>query len=146
MSSRNQTALEYVFHPVNAFNLLKRTYSISEHINLLISLIPNLKPNLEYISYYRNNILKDYIRAHHGLADLHEYIGISPNDIANGRLADPNSNVVYKSRSTLTIEDLVKIAEEAKKVKYQEGCVNWLRAALTLCKGENNQAKEIDIR
>ena len=57
------------------------------------------------------------MRAHHGLADLHEYIGILPNDIANGRLKDSTSNVVYKSRSILTIEDLVKIAEEAKKVQ-----------------------------
>ena len=79
----------------------------------------------------------EFDRASHGLADLLEYYNFKANDIAKGYLTDGTSGNIYKSNSPLTSRELFQIAEEAKKVHYYEGYVNWLNAAIKVGKKEN---------
>ena len=126
---------DYVYHPINAFHLLKRTSKWMPKIKLKI---PNLKFN-----YNLRFLLDDYLHAHHGLAELHEYYELDPIEIANSEIKDLISGKVYKTNSQLDSSDLIQIAKEAKNSKYLDGYVNWLNAALTKAEEETKDSKYI---
>ena len=136
--SHNATS-DYVYHPINAFQLLKRTYSISIHLNELIKEIPKLEPLVLSLT----SLTDDYGRAHHGIADLHEYLDLDPLDLSKGIIVDSLHGTKHHSNSKLSSTDLLYIAIEAKKVHYYEGYVNWISAALKVGKKEGKSAKDL---
>ena len=140
---RNKESPDYVFHPLNAFQLLKRTYSISKFMEHLSKIMPELKS----VSLNTEFLYKDLTRAYHGLADLHEYVNLDTYDLSKGIIRDLSKNTFYKAKSKLSINDLLQTAIEARLVGYYEGNVNWLEAALTKAKQENKPKKMItDIK
>ena len=129
---RESVSNEYVFHPINAYHLLKRT---SYWLPNIFKLLPNLS---NHFARFNMTLLSDeFKRASHGLADLHEYFALKTNDIAKGYLRDETSGNVYLSNSPLNSREVYQIAEEAKKVHYYEGYVNWLDASIKVGKKEN---------
>ena len=130
---RETESKEYVYHPINAFHLLKRT---AKWIPKIKKIIPGFefKFNLPQMSDI-------YVGAVLGLADIHEHYNMNTLDLANGTIKDWNTGKIYNSNSHLTSEELVKIANEAKNILYLDGVVNWLDAALKKAKEENQGSK-----
>ena len=126
---------EYVYHPINALQLLKRMAIWMPKIKLKI---PNLK-----FDYNFRLLSDDYLYAYYGFVELHEYYALEPIEIANGKIKDIMSDKVYRSNFQLNSVDLFKIAKEAKKENYMDGHVNWLTAALNKAEVENKDAKFI---
>ena len=127
--------LDYVYHPINALHLLKRT---AVWMPKLKSKLPNLK-----FDYNLRFLFDDYLQAHYGLAELHEHYDLNPIDIANSEIKDIVSGKVYKSNSQLDSSDLLRIAKEAKSSNYLDGYVNWLSAVLIKAEEENQDPKFI---
>ena len=118
---------------------MKRTYSISKHLEDLIQQVPKLEPLVSSLT----SVTDDYGRAHHGIADLHEYINLDPMDLSKGIIKDNLHGTKYHSNSKLSSTDLLYIAIEAKKVHYYEGYVNWISAALKVGKKEGLSSKNL---
>ena len=113
----------YVFHPINAFHLLKRTLFISKWFPKLLKIMPNLKMNFTLES-------NDVMSAYHGLVELQEYYNLNTIDVAMGKVKDVLTNKIYKSKSKLSSSDIIKVALEAKEINYLHAYVEWLKAAL----------------
>ena len=123
--SRDEENPNYVFHPINAFHLLERT-------TYILKWIPKLKMISQDIDFDFDleSLKEDFDRAHHGLADLQEYVDLNPDDIANGIIKDPNDEQIYASKSGLTSMNLLNVASEANAVNYLEGCHQTFHATL----------------
>ena len=75
---RNSETLFDVYHPVDVFNLLKRSFILSKDID---------KNDIHYSFAYNNTWLyEDFKRAHHGLADIHEYFNLNLTLLAQGKI------------------------------------------------------------
>ena len=116
---------DYVYHPVNSFHLMERTVFINQMIPQIKKVLPDLQFEID-----SESLLHDYKRAHHGLADLHEFTNLDTEDIANGIIRDKVANKTYVANSGLNAINLVNIAKEAEDVFYIKGVVNWFKAAL----------------
>ena len=66
----------YVYHPINALHLLKRT---STMMPKLIRKNPKIQFNYNF-----TELREDYSRAYHGLADINEYFQINLKKFAYG--------------------------------------------------------------
>ena len=69
---------KYVFHPINAYQLLKRT---AKYIPKLTKTIPDFQ-----FKFPLPSLSDAYAGASLGLADILEYYALDPFDIANGHL------------------------------------------------------------
>ena len=67
------------------------------------------------------------------------------NELAKGQIRDYKTGKIYQAGSPLTSMDLLEIAKEAKKVKYLDGYVDWLNAALKKVKKENRSRNQINM-
>ena len=84
---------------------------------------------------------KEYQRASHGIADLHQYYDMSIKELIRGEIKDVTNGIDYRSNSILSSLELMQIAEQAKKENYLDGYVNWLTAALKKAKQENKNSE-----
>ena len=125
----------YVYHPINAFHLLKR----------LAHTLPKLKKNIPKMifGYNYSTLSNDYVRTMHGIADLHEFHNLNILQIAKGIIKDEVSGKFYISKSGLNSSDLLQIAKEAKNTNYLDGYVDWLKAALKVARDEKGSSKYI---
>lgn len=135
MIFRESVTEEYVYHPINVYHLLERA---AVHLPKIIKFLPHLLHHFE--KFDMAYMKKEFERACHGIADLNEYNNFKPADIAKGNLNDSLSGKFYQSNSPLNSRALFQIAEEARKANYFEGYVNWLRAAISAGKEENQIA------
>ena len=126
---------DYVYHPINAFRLLKRT---AIWMPKIIKHIPSLN-----FKYDIPTLLEECTRALHGLADIIEYYDVDPKELAKGRIKNELTNEVYVSKSTLNSGELLKMAHESKAANYLDGYVNLLIAALKEAKLEKKDLREI---
>ena len=81
---RNTESLQYVYHPINSFNLIKRAKKW----------IPKLKlwlPDHILKQYDILNLPDEYLRACHGLADIQEHFDLNTLNISNGIIKDKKS-------------------------------------------------------
>ena len=133
---RHAEAPDYVYHPVNSFHMLERT-------TFILDFIPKLK-RLMTLDFRldKKSILHDYKRAHHGLADLHEYFSVDPGEIAKGVIKHKATNQVFCSKSPLTPQNMVNVAMEAEAENYMEGFVNWLTATLKIAEMDQSLSKD----
>lgn len=97
LSIRDNEEADYVFHPINAFHLMKR---LALSMPNLLKKIPNLEFNYELLK----KISADYSRSFHGLADIHEYFAFETTEIAAGHLKDLKTGKIFKSNSPLSSE------------------------------------------
>ena len=70
---------EYVYHPINAFNLLKRCASIGKWI-------PKLNTSIQFFNSKEDSFAleEDFHNSHLGIAAINEYVDIDTNSIAKG--------------------------------------------------------------
>ena len=115
--------------------MLKRLAHIPPKLQ---NIIPKTIFNYNYVT-----LSNDYVRALHGLADLHEYNNLNLLQIAKGIIKDEVSGKSYISESRLNSSDLFQIPKEAKTVNYLDGYVDWLKAALKVAKDEKGSSKYI---
>lgn len=128
---RHSETNEYVYHPINAFHLIKRAYA-------WIPKFSKWLPNHILQNYDILNLSKQYLRACHGLADIQEHFDLDPNDMAEGRIiTNGRFNKIFAAYTSLDSEDLVNIANEAKNVHYYDASPKWLLAALRKAKQEH---------
>ena len=119
---------------MNALKLLKR---VPKFLNIIGQIMPNIK-----IDFHQT--ANDYIRAYHGIADIHEFYGLKLNELIKGKIKSYVTGKIYQAKSPLTSHDLLEIAKEARKVKYLDGYVDWLNAALKQAKKEKRNRNYIN--
>ena len=132
---RHNESSTYVYHPINAFHLLKR---LAHTLPKLKIIIPKT-----IFDYNYSTLSNDYVRTMHGMADLHEFHNLNILQIAKGIIKDEVSGKSYISKSRLNSSDLFQIAKEAKTVNYLDGYVDWLKVALKVAKDEKGSSKYI---
>ena len=121
---RNEEYSHYVLHPVNSFHLLERSVFIAKWVSKIKQTISiNIDLNSQYIN-------DDFQRAHHGIADLLELVGMHPKQLSEGIISYEGLGRIYKSNSPLTSSNLMNIAMEAQNDSYIHGYVEWLNMAL----------------
>ena len=136
--SQEENLEEYVYHPINAFNLLKRSASIGKWI-------PKLNTSIQFFNSKEDSFAleEDLHNSHLGIAAINEYVDIDTNSIAKGMFISDMAGQKFMSNSWLTSSDLLKVADEARKVKYTGGYVEWLISALKMAKLEKSDEKYI---
>ena len=114
-------------------------------IKRIVQWMPKIMTLLPSIMFEYNlpSLEKEYQRASHGIADLHQYNNISTKELSKGRIKDSRNGKVYVSNSQLSSMEIMHIAQEAKKENYLDGYVNWLNAALKKAKQENKNSEYI---
>ena len=127
---------EYVFHPINAYHLLKRT---SIYLPTIFKQMP--KQIDQFIKFNVTSLPYELTRASHGIADLLEFYNFNAVDLMKGKLIDKTTGNIYKSNSPLASRELFQIAEEAKKVYYYEGYIKLLDSSLKIANTENQTVK-----
>ena len=130
----NEDQFDYVYHPMNALKLLKR---LPKFLKIIGQIMPNLK-----IDFHR--AANDYNRGSHGIADIHEFYGLKLNKLIKGQIKCYVTGKIYQAKSPLNSHDLLEIAKEARKVKYLDGYVDWLNAALKQAKKEKRNRNYIN--
>ena len=100
--------------------------------------MPNIKTDF-------HRTANDYNRAYHGIADIHEFYGLKLNELIKGKIKSYVTGKIYQAKSPLTSHDLLEIAKEARKVKYLDGYVDWLNAALKQAKKEKRNKNYINV-
>ena len=131
----NEDQFDYVYHPMNALKLLKR---LPKFLKIIGQIMPNLK-----IDFHR--AANDYNRGSHGIADIHEFYGLKLNKLIKGQIKCYVTGKIYQAKSPLNSHDLLEIAKEARKVKYLDGYVGWLNAALKQAKKEKKDRNYINV-
>ena len=128
---RKTKAADYVHHPVNSVNLLKRLASISHWV-------PKLNLKIQLLNSANDSFLlqEDYQNALFGLADLREFVNINTFKLAKGIIQNHITGERFYASSGLSSSDLMKIASEARKSNYLEGYVDWLKTALKCAEQE----------
>ena len=122
MLYRNEETSHYVLHPINSFHLLERSVFIEKWVSEIKHTVPiDFDLNSQYIN-------DDFQRAHHGIADLLELVGVHPKQLSEGVISYEGR--IYKSNRPLTSSNLMNIAMEAHNVSYIHGYVEWLSMAL----------------
>ena len=134
---RNTVDEDYVHHPVNSVNLLKRLASISQWV-------PKLNIKIQLLNSANDSFLlqEDYQNALFGLADLREFVNINTLKLAKGIIHNHITGEKFFASSGLSSSDLMKIASEARKSNYLEGYVDWLKTAL---KRAQQEGKNVDF-
>ena len=124
----NEETDQYVYHPVNAYNLLKR---ISTWVPKLKMIPMKIREKMKIAA-----LSKEQIRICEGIADILEFYDSNPVDIANGIIRDEKSGKIYKARSKLNSMDTFLISNEAKDMSYYDGHIKWLHIVLQRAKEE----------
>ena len=122
----------YVYHPINAFHMLKRC----------AAWLPVLLPQDEIIkkvfSHHRETTLGAY-----GILDVQEYHNLKIDDVANGLIIDVMTGEKYWSKNNLTFEEILSIANAAFESKYIDTHINWLKKALEVAIQEKKDKDDI---
>ena len=126
----------YVQHPVNAFNLLKRTTSfwprifvntssmaLEEEVESKLSLFPDLD---EF--HYGGCVGLINIELHYGRGRSEN--GNSIWDLAQGKVTDPDTKNTYTAKHSLTSEDCLQISQAAKRIWRVDKHVLWIQGAI----------------
>ena len=109
----------YVYHPINAFHMLKRCAA------WLPVLLPQDDIIKKVFSHHHETALSAY-----GILDLQEYHNLNIDDVANGLIIDAMTGEKYQSKTNLTLEEILSIANAALQSRYLDAHINWLKKAL----------------
>ena len=123
----------YVNHPINCYVFLKR---VAKYLPTLLKMLPN-----QELTKYLPHLKESYLAALYGLADIQEYYDLEPLQMANGLVQFRNQ--LFKSNFSLSIEDMVLIADAAKEENNLDGEVKWLTAAKLRSNRERRNPKSI---
>ena len=124
---------DFVHHPINCYQLLKRT---AKYLPSLLKILPN-QQLMKYLPY----LTKSFNAAKFGLADIQEYYDLEPLQMANGLVQFKNQ--LFKSNFSLSIEDMVLIADAAKEENNLDGQVKWLNEAQLRSKRKRRKIKNL---
>ena len=108
----------YVYHPINAFHLLKR----------FSDWMPQLQTYVQHafsIEYDTSSMEDEMYHAASGLTDIYEFHNLTLHDFANGHII--SRDTIHKANSKIDIEDLKIIANQAYENGYLAGYVDWLK-------------------
>lgn len=130
--SETQETFEYVFHPINAYNLIKRTTKWYSKLN-------KAWPNFVYPLH--PNLLDAKIGSAHGISAIREFYDLNPAEIVKGQLKDHLTGKIFQARSNLTLTDVLHIAEAAKEGEFYESCVLWHQLAVELATNKKPMKK-----
>ena len=122
-------------HPINCYKLLNRT---ARYLPKLLKILPN-QQLISYLPY----LTTSFNAAKFGLADIQEYYDLDPLQMANGIVQLKNQQQIFTSNYSLSIEDLMLIADAAKEQNNLDGQVKWLTAALFRGKRDRENPKSI---
>jgi hypothetical protein len=134
-SWRDDDPLSYVYHPINAFHLIKRTTTLWPQLfeDCSLSLEDATEEELT-----RFPALDDlHYGASVGLVNIELYYKDSGNtfiSLAKGIVMDPATNIAYQARHNLTHSDMLMVAEAARRVWRLDKHVEWTEAALEVAK------------
>ena len=126
--SLHNVSEEYVYHPINAYNLIKR---VTKYLPKVTNneFIKTALADTDYIMYQIGI----------GMYNLMEYYAIPPMNLIKGILIQtPKSNEMYKSEAGLSLKDMQIIQNIAKEDENYDVQITILNSILAL---ENNNTK-----
>ena len=126
--SLHNVSEEYVYHPINAYNLIKR---VTKYLPKVTNneFIKTALADTDYIMYQIGI----------GMYNLMEYYAIPPMNLIKGIVIQtPKSNEMYKSEAGLSLKDMQIIQNIAKEDENYDVQITILNSILAL---ENNNTK-----
>ena len=123
---------EYVYHPINAFNLVKRTTKF----------LPKVLNNthIQTSFSFTNHIMLQLANA---IYNLEEYYAITPKDLVNGIIRDSETSKIYKSSKKLELDDVLYIQDVAHLYWNYDKQISWLEIALKLAKSKKDSIRYV---
>ena len=115
--------------------MIKRAVFYAKYLHNINQFIPKLSDCTP--SLFASD--DDLARAYHAVADLHEFANLDASQLSKGIIIDEIRKKKYRSKSALTLIDVVNIAKEAKASSYIEGYIDWLSVALKMKMGKNDR-------
>ena len=115
-----------ILHPIDAYNLLKRTARTWPRIlealkmdksNVDLGLFKKQLPNWE----------NSRVASALGILNIHKYYQLKPKDLIEGRVTDNYNNVTYISATRLNVGDAKLLAEVAQDQKDIIAALEWLK-------------------
>ena len=117
-----------VLHPVDSYNLIKRTARTWTRIfSKLTNLGGELGSRLEAARSQFPTWENIRVATALGLLNVHVYYRLEPADLVAGTLTDELRNVTYHASTRLTAGDAKLIAEVAEREKLVRFAIEWLR-------------------
>lgn len=137
-----------IYHPVDAYNLMKRTSRTWTRINDRI-VTENIKLRDDVMSTVKSfpqwKTCRKAVAL--GLLNIHQYYELEPQDLVNGILHDHLNNVTHTSKTRLGVSDaklLSEIAMDDEETKNLVAAVQWLKVFPKLKKSYLKLAKYHD--
>lgn len=134
---------DYVYHPINAFNLLKRTASywpcLLENVTS-----PTIDDFIEE-NMTQFPLLDDFLYGGCvGLVNIELYYDLTVLDLARGKVTDPSTGKIHQAKHRLTSDDCLLVANAAKKVWRFDKYILWIEGAIEVAeKLEGKSSMEI---
>ena len=117
-----------ILHPVDSYNLIKRTARTWTRIFTQLSLEEErLKAAVEEAKSQFPSWETSRVAVALGILNIHVYYRIKPEQMVQGVLTDPLRNVTYQAKTRLTAGDAKLIAGVAEEDNLFSYAIEWLR-------------------
>ena len=137
---------DHVYHPINAFHLLKRTCMASQGI---------LKSVAKHIGDEAAKAASDILLAPDmndfklgatlGIINVQHHHDLDIKDVLKGQLFDPVTGKVYRSAQNLSSSDAMQIMRSASQILLYNSAVEWAKAMVFAAKVEAKPQRNIKL-
>ena len=119
-----------VFHPIDSYNLIKRTSRTWPRIRKLLENVELNQAVLERV----DSIISEFPTWEHsriasalGLVNVQVYYDLDPAHMVDGIVHDKLKNITYQAQTRLNVGDAKLIAQVAEDNNHYDSALQWLR-------------------
>ena len=117
----NNVTKEHVYHPINAYNLVKR----------VVKYLPKISNN-ENVQDILSNSHGFMLQLANGIYNIEEYYDTTVTDILHGIIRNPETTKIYKSVKGLDVDDILYVQDIANLHWNYDKQISWLEVAWRL--------------
>ena len=119
-----------MYHPINAFNLVKRVVKYLTKISNNEYIQKTFASSPEGVNFI-------FVQLANGIYNLEENYNMTPTDLVNGIIRDSATSKIYKSAKGLELEDILYVQDVANIIKNYDKQISWLEVATNLNQSDN---------
>ena len=119
-----------MYHPINAFNLVKRVIKYLTKISNNEKIQKTFASSPEGVNFI-------FVQLANGIYNLEENYNMTPTDLVNGIIRDSATSKIYKSAKGLELEDILYVQDVANLIKNYDKQISWLEVATNLNQSDN---------